>query len=200
VKKMTSLVNIFDREAFEKELEQLEGKNAGSKADTIAHRTKRTINERMDDDPAFYAKFSKMLEDAIAAFQQKRLADIEYLNQVQDIAEKIRTRSGDNLPSDLRGHEVAGALYGVLKEVFQSHADSELDLPTIGAAASLRIDDIVKTYRIVNWTNNLDVQNQMQTAIEDYLHELEGTGLDLSFDEIDMILEKCLDIARRRYA
>lgn len=200
VKKMTSLVNIFDREAFEKELEQLEGKSAGSKADTIAHRTKRTINERMDDDPAFYAKFSKMLEDAIAAFQQKRLADIEYLNQVQDIAEKIRTRSGDNLPSELRGHEVAGALFGVVKEVFQSHADNDLDLPTIGAAAALRIDDIVKTHRIVNWTNNPDVQNQMQTAIEDYLHELEGAGLDLSFDEIDMILEKCLDIARRRYA
>ena len=70
VKKMTSLVNIFDREAFEKELDQLAGKSAGSKADTIAHRTKRTINERLDDDPAFYAKFSKMLEDAIAAFQQ----------------------------------------------------------------------------------------------------------------------------------
>jgi type I restriction enzyme R subunit len=54
-------------------------KSVASKADTIAHRTKKTISERMDDDPAFYAKFSKMLEDAIAAFQQKRLAEIEYL-------------------------------------------------------------------------------------------------------------------------
>ena len=108
--------------------------------------------------------------------------------------------SNNNLPSELRGHEVAGALYGVVKEVFESHSGSDLDLPAIGAAAALRIDDIIKTHRIVNWTNNSDVQNQMQTAIEDYLHELEGTGLDLSFDQIDMILEKCLDIARRRYA
>jgi hypothetical protein len=39
----------------------------------------------------------------------------------------------------------------------------------------------------------------MQNDIDDYLHELEDSGLDLSFDEIDSILEKCLDIARRRY-
>lgn len=199
VKIMTSLVNIFDREAFQKELDELAGKSVGSKADTIAHRTKKTISERMDDDPAFYAKFSKMLEDAIAAFQQKRLADIEYLSTVQDIAEKIRNRTGDNLPSELTGHEVAGAFFGVVKDVFANRADSALDMKAIGAAAALRIDEIIREKRIVNWTNNPDVQNQMQIAIEDYLHELEGAGLDLSFDEIDLILERCLDIARRRY-
>ena len=43
-------------------------------------------------------------------------------------------------------------------------------------------------------------KTRCKPAIEDYLHELEGTGLDLSFDEIDLILEKCLDIARRRYS
>jgi type I restriction enzyme R subunit len=68
------------------------------------------------------------------------------------------------------------------------------------AAAALRIDDIIREHKIVNWTKNSDVQNQMQTAVEDYLHELEGAGVDLSFDEIDLVLEKCLDIARRRYA
>jgi len=200
VKPMTSLVNIFDKEAFERELDELQGKSIGSKADTIAHRTKRTISERMEDDPAFYAKFSKMLEDAIAAFQQKRLADVEYLTKVQDIAEKIRTRSGDSLPSELQGHDVAAAMFGVLKDVFGSHAESGLDLKAIGAAAAMRIDEIVQSKRIVNWLNNPDVQNQMQIAIEDYLHELEGTGLDLSFDEIDQILEKCMEIARRRYS
>ena len=94
VKKVTSLVNIFDKEAFEKELDELAGKSAASKADTIAHRTKKTINERMDDDPAFYARFSKMLEDAIEAFRQQRLADAEYLAKVSEIADSIRTRRG----------------------------------------------------------------------------------------------------------
>lgn len=199
VQKVTSLVNIFEKEAFEKELEELEGKSTASKADTIAHRTKKTIKDRMEDDPAFYSKFSKMLEDAIQAFRQKRMADADYLAKVSEIADSIRTRRGAGVPPELQNQEVAQAFFGIVKEVFANHQASGLDVAALGASAALQIDEIIRSRKIVNWTNNTDVQNQMQNAIEDYLHELEGSGLDLSFDEIDMILEKCLDIARRRY-
>ena len=91
VEKVTTLVNIFDKNAFLKELEKLE--STASKADTIAHRTRRTLIEKMDDDPAFFRKFSAMLEDAIRAFREKRLADREYLPKVMEIAESVRTRS-----------------------------------------------------------------------------------------------------------
>ena len=68
------------------------------------------------------------------------------------------------------------------------------------AQTALRIDEIIQRERIVNWTANLDVQNRMQIDIEDALHDFKSeTGMDLSFDEIDSILEKCMDIARRRY-
>ena len=44
------------------------------------------------------------------------------------------------------------------------------------------------------------MQNRMQIEIEDALHDLKSeTGMSVSFEEIDSILEKCLDIARRRY-
>ena len=198
VEKVTQLVNIFEKEAFEKELDELEGKSIASKADTIAHRTKKTIQERMEDDPAFYAKFSKMLEDAIEAFRQKRLEDAEYLNKVTEIAESIRTRRGDGLPAELENHDIAQAFWGVIKEVMEAHEGA--DAAGLGAKAALKVDEIVREMKIVNWTNNTDVQNEMRTAIEDSLHELEADGLDLSFDEIDAILDRCLDIARRRYA
>ena len=116
VEKITSLVNIFDKDAFLKEVEKLE--SLASKADTIAHRTRRTIHERMDEDPAFFRKFSAMLEDAIRAFREKRLADRDYLAKVMEIAEAVRTRSGDALPERLRTHDVAKALYGVMIESF----------------------------------------------------------------------------------
>jgi hypothetical protein len=64
----------------------------------------------------------------------------------------------------------------------------------------LGIDSIVQEYKIVNWTSNTDVQNQMKNAIEDFLHEIEPEDGVLSFEAIDQLLEKCLDIARRRYA
>jgi len=56
----------------------------------------------MQEDPAFYRKFSEMLEDVIRAFREKRLADRQYLKQVMEIADKIRNRSGDDLPERLR--------------------------------------------------------------------------------------------------
>lgn len=59
---------------------------------------------------------------------------------------------------------------------------------------------VILRERIVNWTTNTDVQNRMRNNIEEALYDLESrTGLNLSFEEIDAILEKCLDVARRRY-
>lgn len=196
VEKVTTLVNIFDKDAFLKELEKIEG--IASKADTIAHRTKKTIEERMDEDPAFYRKFSELLEEAIRAFRERRLADRDYLAKVTEIAEAIRTRKDDNLPEAIRHRDVARAFYGVVREAL---ATSDGDLRQVAAETAARIDDIIVREKIVNWTTNTDVQNRMRNDIEDALHDLKAnTGLALTFDEIDQILEKCLDIARRRYS
>jgi len=66
--------------------------------------------------------------------------------------------------------------------------------------ASLGMDKIIRDRLIVNWENNTDVQNQMRTAIEDFLFELKDKHqLDLSFDDIDLIMEQCLDVAKVRY-
>lgn len=197
VETVTTLVNIFDKDAFQKELERIEG--TASKADTIAHRTKRTIEERMDDDPAFYRKFSEMLEAAIQAFRDKRLADRDYLAKVTEIAEAILSRKDGDFPEAIRQRDVAKAFYGVVREALATHR-TDGDLQQVAAEAAARIDDAILRERIVSWTTNPDVQNRMRNEIEDALFDLKSrTGLDLSFDEIDAILEKCLDIARRRY-
>ena len=71
----------------------------------------------------------------------------------------------------------------------------------MGAEAGASIDDLIQRRRIVNWTNNPDVQNQMKTDIEDYLFELKDEhGFDLTFEDMDSIMEQCLEIARVRYA
>lgn len=197
VEKVTTLVNIFDKDAFLKEVEKLEG--TASKADTIAHRTKKTIEERMDEDPAYYRRFSEMLEDAIRAFRERRLADRDYLTKVSEIADSIRNRRDDHLPEVIRQREVAKAFYGVLKEGLASH-QADGDLKEMIAEAAIRIDEAILRERIVNWTTNTDVQNRMRNDIEDALFDLKSrTGLDMTFDEVDAMLERCLDIARRRY-
>ncbi|HNO77607.1 MAG TPA: HsdR family type I site-specific deoxyribonuclease [Phycisphaerae bacterium] len=199
VEKITELVNIFDSDAFAKEVEKLG--SAASKADTIAYRTKRTIHDRMQEDPAFYRRFSEMLEDAIRAFREQRLSDAQYLRKVTEIAEKIKNRTGDDIPESLAHHDVAKAFFGVLQDVLTVYAVDGFEARSVSASASLSIDEIIQRNRIVNWTNNTDVQNRMMSAIEDYLFDLkEQHGIDLTFEDIDRILEMVLDIARTRYA
>jgi type I restriction enzyme R subunit len=199
VETITPLVNIFDKDAFKREVEEATGK--ASKADTIAYRTKKTISERMAEDPAFYKRFSEMLEDAIRAFRQQRISDADYLQRVSEISDSVRDRSGDHLPSELRPYEVAKAFYGVvLESVAQALGDQER-AKKVSTDAAIRIDEIISRHRIVNWATNPDVQNRMKTEIEDLLFDLKKTnGLSLAFDDIDRIMEQCIDIARIRYA
>ena len=199
VERITDLVDIFNADAFAKEVDRLS--SASSKADTIAFRTKRTIQDLMRKDPAFYRQFSELLEDAIRAFREQRLSDAEYLQEVKQIAERVRNRTGDDIPAALAHRDVAKAFFGVLQEVFSDHTNQTANARDIGATISLAIDDIVQEHRIVHWTRNTDVQNRMKLAIEDYLFELmERENLELSFKEIDRILDSVLDIARVRYA
>ena len=199
VERITDLVDIFNADAFAREVNKLA--SASSKADTIAFRTKRTIRDHMQKDPAFYRQFSELLEDAIRAFREQRLSDAEYLQKVEQIAKRVRNRTGDDIPAALAHRDVAKAFFGVLQEVFADRTDQAANARDIGATVSLAIDDIVQEHRIVHWTRNTDVQNRMKLAIEDHLFELmERENLKLSFEEIDRILESVLDIARVRYA
>jgi hypothetical protein len=84
-------------------------------------------------------------------------------------------------------------------EPFAKYASDGFDPRSVGAEAALRIDQVVRTRRIVNWAQNSDVQNRMKNDIEDYLCDLRGRHhFGLTFDDIDRILEQCLDIARLR--
>jgi len=48
------------------------------------------------------------------------------------------------------------------------------------------------------WTTNRDQQNKMRTAIENHLFEVKGaSSVDLGFEEMDTIMDRCLDITGR---
>lgn len=198
VEQITELVNIFDVDKFTAEVDKL--RSESSKADTIAHRTKKTIEEQMKKDPEFYKSISEMIEDAIRDHRLKRISDSEYLKQVTEAMEKTRTRTGDEIPKKLANHDVAKAFYGSVLKIFKPLFSEEDQSKNISATVALKIDEIIRDLKIVNWTNNSDVQNRMKGEIEDILFEVKGEHeFELTFEDIDKILELCLDIARLRY-
>ncbi|MDI6869758.1 MAG: HsdR family type I site-specific deoxyribonuclease [Bacillota bacterium] len=105
VEQITEPVDIFDEKAFAEEVARLAGDAA--KADTIAHRALRTCIDHLPEDPAFYRKFSEMLEEAIRAFREERLKAAEYLKAVTEIARQIVHRTDEDIPEPLRHREVA---------------------------------------------------------------------------------------------
>jgi type I restriction enzyme R subunit len=196
---ITPPVNIFEQEKFQAEVEKLQ--TAASKADTIAHRTKRTITEKMEEDPYFYRRFSKILEEAIEAYREQRISDAEYLSRVTEIMNSVVNRAGDDLPSVLKNQDVAKAFYGVVNEVFTRLSLSGNESKEVAARAALQIDEIIRRNKVVDWIANFDAQNAMRNEIDDYLYELrEESGIELSLDDMDLIVENSIDIAKARYA
>ncbi len=190
-------LNLFDATQREAELARL-GSDA-SKADAIAHQTKKVISTKMQEDPAFYKKFSRMLQDVIDDWRARRLSDAEYLATVRDISDKVVNRSGDNLPERISYEEVAPAYFGEVREVLENYKVGGFDAVECSADAALAIDRIVLERRCVDWTHNDDVQNRMKTEIEDLLFELkEEHNIPLTLEDIDQILDRCIDIARVR--
>jgi type I restriction enzyme R subunit len=197
-------VNIFDDEAFMQVKEEQEvyssKKTTGSKADTIAHATKKAITERMDEDPAFYEKFSKLIQQAIEDFRAKRISDLDYLRKVVDIRNKVVGKVHDDMPDKLFGNEDAMAFFGVLKPFLENHELCEGDLESAAADTAIAIHGILEKYKKVLFWDDEDAQKQAVNEIDDYLYDELKTarGIELSFDQMDGIIEKVLQVAKHR--
>ncbi|MDD4272578.1 MAG: HsdR family type I site-specific deoxyribonuclease [Desulfobacter postgatei] len=168
-------VNIFDDEAFMvvKEEQAVYGskKTTASKADTIAHATKKVIIEKMDEDPAFYKKFSKLIQKAIENFRAKRISDLDYLNKVVDIRNKVAGKVHDDIPDKLTGNEDAMAFFGVLKPFFEKHELGEEDLESAAADTAIAIHGILEKHKKVHFWDDEDAQKQAVNEIDDYLYD-----------------------------
>ena len=196
---ITPLVDIFDRAAFAREVER--AGTPASKADLIASRTARTIRVRMDDDPVFYRRFSELLEQTIAEWRAQRISELEYLTRVQDVSAKVIERPVDEVPALVRYDPVTTAYYGLVKEKLSKYEPDQARLEAIGADAAVAISEIIDGRRVVNWTENTDVQNRMKTEIEDKLVEMRDRhDVPLTWDDIDGVLDAVLSVARRRKA
>ena len=190
--KINEPVNIFDKENFEKEVIKAVGEAA--KADMIAHRTKRTIEEKYEEDPVFYEKFSKLLKQAIEDYRLARITDAQYFLTAKNIMESVRNHEDSDVPEILRDQDAAKAFYGVIYEsVGTKNSDKD-----VSAKIAIDVDAIIQRNIKVDWHLKPDVQNKMLNEIEDYLAD--ETKLGLNYDEIDLIMEKVLNIAKRRYA
>ena len=195
VELVTELVDVFDVESFDKEVEKAVGPAA--KADTIASRTLRTIHERMDEDPVFYRKFAELIQQAIDDYRRKRINDAEYLRRSKDYLQTIRRGRDAEMPEHLKDYTEAPSYYGVVGETLAAYGKGS-ELNAIAARVAVDVEKIIARRKIRDWSRTEDVLKQMQNDIDDYLFDLRSElGFALSPEEMDAIIERCLAIAKK---
>jgi len=188
-------VDIFSEDFFEMQDGQKKRSEA-SKADEIASKTKKVIEERMDEDPAMFRKFSDMIDETIQKFLHDRISEKEYLEKVKQIKQGVQQGIWDGTPNELKERPVARSFYNTIKtemDEFFVNAYMPIDeekRDELYKTASIKLNETIEDLTIVDWETNPDVKNKMFIAIEDYMIELfRKLDLKRDFDVIERIAE-----------
>jgi len=209
---VTREVDIFDVAAFDAELAKHESKVA--KAELIVGQLKKTLYEKMDQDPVHYENFDQIVQQAVVNYRKGRFDEAEYLNTVSECLRLVQQGHGGSLPPVLEGRKEAQGYFYVLHDIMLQRqqnlkvqdlaaAEDYFDTPTVPmmdaiTSMAIGIEELVKNRKIRDWSANQDVLRQIQNDIDDYLYEKRATtGIRFKIEELDMILNRCVSVARK---
>lgn len=194
VNQLTKLVNIFDAE-FDGEIERIVGNNA--RADAIISATAKVITEKREQNPAYYDKLSKRIQEILDEYKEGRLSDEEKLKHAKDIRNLLMKKNEsdeDEYPEAIRHQTHMKAFYDNLKEAMASVQPEQFilfihQLDALFKEASKKPD----------WENNNDVKNAIDQDIDDLLWTLEKEH-GAAFESYDVIINQARSIGINNYA
>ncbi len=192
VKQLTPEVEIFNTEQFDKLVAGLSTPRA--RAEAILNHLKRTSLEKMEIDPAYYRDFSQMIEDTLRAIEQERMNELEALELAKNLQRQETSGYRQDIPQRLRSLRDAPAYYGVVRESLSGRLSED-----VLAEIAAQVETLIEQNKIRDWEDNPDVLNKMRNCIEDYLYDVEkAQQVRFSNVELDEIIERVIDIARKR--
>ena len=198
VNELTKLVNIFETE-FDDEVQRVEGKNA--KADTIISAVSAVVKDKMDSNPAFYKSIAQQIQDIIDEYKAKRLSEEEKLTKaklLKDLITGALKPNEDRYPKEFNANKILFAIYDNLLDILGDVG--LMDVETVAKNLSLKFYEIYeKASKKPEWHKNKDVENEITSAIEDALWEIEDE-YDVSIDEKEKIYQTIRGIGISFYA
>jgi len=194
------LVDISNKDAFEEEVEKAVGPRA--KADLIASRTSRHINENMEKDPAFYKKLSDMLQEVVDEMHERwamlsGAAKRELVDRLREIKERALDRKEPALPDNLIDEPLSKAIFHFLLE-----QTGEVDLSTVQDDPGTQLlselaNDLFQAIlhnKKVDWKGRFDVKLEMKRSLDDVLYSYRQRYHMPSLDE-QVIIDQCIVLA-----
>ena len=187
---------VFDDKALAAASKQQKRTDA-SVADEIASRTLREIDERWEEDPVFYEKFSRLIKNTIDAFRQHRLDEKAYLDAVRKHRDGVTHRGGDEevVPTSIRGKGHETAFWGVARRELEKVGLIDQDLPVRFASV---FAEAVTAHRIIGWQTDEGVKNRIRAMMDAFYFDELGAPESLTPDLLDTIVDQLMDIATIR--
>ena len=154
----------------------------------------------MEEDPAFYTKFSVLIQNVIDAYRQKQISDLEYLKQITETKRKLDAREHDEVPENLVNNDNAIAAYGVIHPIVSELKLSDDIVKEISSNIAFAFDKILDSNSKVNFWNDEDAINNVKDLMDDYFYDVirDEKGISIPSNIMDQIIEKVLFVERKR--
>jgi type I restriction enzyme, R subunit len=187
---------VFDDKALEVARE-LQKRSDASVADEIANRTLREIDEKWDEDPVFYEKFSKLIRATIDAFRQHRLDEKAYLAEVRKQRDGVTHRDGGDeaIPAEIRGKGHETAFWGIARRELEKAGQGD---GYLAVRFAITFADAVHDYRIGGWQNDEAVKNRIRAAVDAFYFDVLCAPETLPPEALDALVDQLLDTATIR--
>ena len=204
VLKITELVNIFDKDKREAEVEKIISKAA--KADHIATRTVKAINVKMNEDPIFYKNLSTLIKEAISDYHQHRIDEALYLQKAKEYENQFLTGKQNNVPKSIEEKPNAVAFYNLINAVLENSFSNTQEPKEVQANTALEVEECIKNIvyengtLIIDWQTNTEIEKELKNNLDDLLFEKQQQyDTQFSFDKIDELIEEVIKIAKLKY-
>jgi type I restriction enzyme R subunit len=169
-----TLLELIVKSGIAKAINSLPGGIKGNKdavAETIANNVRSKIIKEQLNDPAFYDRMSKLLEEIIADLKAKRLDYEQYLKRIGDLARQVQSGQSDSVPHQLTTRGMR-AIYNNLKlagvHPVSAIGDETQEYKTVWdpkISLALAIDAAVRRVRSDDWRGHQARENEIKRAI-----------------------------------
>ena len=201
VRELMRPVSILDQD-FEQKIESLPHDEA--RASVMEHALRAQINERIDENPAFYERLSEALERIIRELRARIIDAAEAGKRMGVVAEQIRSEQATASAYGLT--PVSFAVYGILADDAPDSPDSRARPREDTGAYRLKFDEdlrgvarviereLNRVRSIVDWHDNLDVQRELRRDLKRQLRETRR----YHEEELDELVRRVVEVARAR--
>lgn len=132
-------------------------------AETIENNVRSRIIKEQLNDPAFYEKMSKLLDEIIAERKAKAIEYEEYLKRIAELTKNVAAGHAGDTPELLKRSPALRAIYHNLKRSEAPEDSMVQDDPVLALAQ--QIDETVKQVRPDGWRGIQARENIIKTAL-----------------------------------